>query len=240
MPIFRLKWLFFLFTSITSDSSCGFSPCFRLCLWFSCSTSLNEVTLLHSMSHSRLLIVTQWGPIPTNPPLQEKRELDSYPGWNYEIGNVRNISAVSYHVWTGQTSNSHSTSMSIIWPRQQLCEGGRQHYYTSLADDHTGAEKGFSDLWSLGTAPPICLWCVDIRTYVKPQISNSEIYLFVSIIISSLNVSSSLVMKIIDNISLRKKMPTKFIWAFSLQSVLIIILSLLYHGIYSQYSFIEI
>ena len=205
MAIFRLKWLFFLFTSITSDSSCGFSPCFRLCLWFSCSTSLNEVTLLHSMSHSRLLIVTQWGPIPTHPPLQEKRELDSYPGWNYEIGNVQNISAVSYHVWTGQPSNSHSTSMSIICPHQQLCEGGRQHYNTSLADDHTDAEKGFSDLWSLGTAPPICLWYVDIRTYVKPQISNSEIYLFVSVIISSFNVSSSLVMKIIDNIRSQEK-----------------------------------
>lgn len=39
--------------------------------------------------------------------------------------------------------------------------------------------------------------------------------------------------KIIDSISLRKKIPTKFIWAFSLQSILIIILSLLYHGIYS-------
>lgn len=50
---------------------------------------------------------------------------------------------------------------------------------------------------------------------------------FVSIIISSLNVSSSLVMKIIDSITLRKKIPTKFIWAFPLQSILIIILSLL-------------
>lgn len=54
--------------------------------------SLNEVILLHSMSHSWLLIVTQWGPSPHTPTIAREKGVRHLPWLNYKRLGMHKIS----------------------------------------------------------------------------------------------------------------------------------------------------
>lgn len=129
----------------------------------------------------------------SSPPLtaHENRESDDYSSNNYRVCMyeislyVWNISdLLSNHGWISQSFNTDNIFIYII-PYLQVQK-----------------KDSLNSPW--GWYPPFayCLWIQGLIS--SSQWSNSEIHLFVPIIISSSKVSSFPVMKIIDNISLGK------------------------------------